>query len=113
MIDIQPEIHKNQLQVIRTSNITTRNLWFQPDACLFIAPDVLYLFGSYNTERIVTIEEKRQFTENDAFLQQGDFIGLGNDMFEGAKPLTGEAYDILIKVWEKSLKNTSIIEGML
>ena len=106
MIDTQPEIHKNQLQVIRTSNITTKNLWFQSDACLFIAPDILYLFGSYNTERIVTIEEKEQFTENDAFLQQGDFIGLGNDMFEGAKPLTGEAYDILIKVlYKNSQKN--------
>ena len=48
--------------------------------------------------------------ENDVL---NDFIGLGNEMFEGSKPLTGEAYDILIKVWERSLKNTSIIEGML
>ena len=59
------------------------------------------------------IIEKTKPLENDAFLQQGDFIALANDMFEGTKPLTGEAYDILIKVWEKSLKDTSIIEGML
>ncbi len=59
------------------------------------------------------IIEETELLESDTFLQQGDFIGLANEMFEGSKPLTGEAYDILIKVWEKSLKNTSIIEGML
>lgn len=58
------------------------------------------------------IEEEKPF-ENDVFLQQEDFIGLANDMFEGSKPLTGEAYDILIKVLYKNSQKKSTTKGIL
>ncbi len=59
------------------------------------------------------IIEKTEPLDNETFMQQEDSICLANEMFEGTKPLTGEAYDILIKVLYKNSQRKSTTKGML
>ncbi len=118
MILMTEEIAKNNsnshTEIIQDTTKYLKKDYFQPDAFVFSALEKsTYLFSLYYSKAVISPIKEDDSIESDAFLQQGDFIGLGNEMFEGSKPLTGEAYDILIKVWERSLKNTSIIEGML
>lgn len=112
------EIAKNnsnsQIEITQDSTKYLKKDYFQPDAFIFSALEKsTYPFSLYYSKAVINPIKEEDSIENDAFLQQGNFIGLGNEMFEGSKPLTGEAYDVLIKVWERSLKDTSIIEGML
>lgn len=118
MILMTEEIAKNNsnshTEIIQDTTKYLKKDYFQPDAFVFSALEKsTYLFSLYYSKSVISPIKEDDSIESDAFLQQGDFIGLGNEMFEGSKPLTGDAYDILIKVLYKNAQKKSTTKGML